>query len=80
MWCAQAMTAREIEGASGHCYYADGKAVEPSATARDDELAERLCMATSQLLQGGCAIVSSATEKSDTAQAVAPAQAASALE
>ena len=48
----QAMTAKAVEGVSGQ-YFADGKQVEPSATAQDSELAERLCMATSQLLQGG---------------------------
>ena len=48
----QAMTAKAIEGMSGQ-YFADGKEMEPSAAAQDGELAERLCMATSQLLQGG---------------------------
>jgi NAD(P)-dependent dehydrogenase (short-subunit alcohol dehydrogenase family) len=47
-----AMTATDIEGESGK-YYADGRAVEPSVAAQDDELAEALCMATSQLLSGG---------------------------
>lgn len=46
------MTAKAIEGMSGQ-YFADGKEMEPSAAAQDGELAERLCMATSQLLQGG---------------------------
>ena len=48
----QAMTARDIEGMTGQ-YFADGKEMEPSAAAQDSELAEQLCMATSQLLQGG---------------------------
>ena len=48
----QAMTAEVIEGVSGQ-YFADGKQIQPSATAQDNELAERLCTATSQLLQGG---------------------------
>ena len=47
-----ALTAEAVGGESGS-YYADGVAVEPSAAAQDDELAERLCMATTQLLQGG---------------------------
>ena len=47
-----AVTARGIEGQSGK-YYADGKVVDPSEAAQDDELAEALCMATSQLLAGG---------------------------
>jgi hypothetical protein len=46
-----AVTGREIEGVSGG-YYSDGQAVEPSAAALDDELAERLCMVTSALMHG----------------------------
>ena len=57
-----ALTAETIVGESGN-YYADGVAVEPSAAAQDDELAERLCMATTQLLQGGnCGSASEAKE------------------
>eukprot|EP01047_Picozoa_sp_COSAG01_P079905 COSAG01_NODE_15334_length_1348_cov_1.626902_2_plen_68_part_00 len=47
-----AVTGREIEGVSGG-YYSDGQAVEPSAAALDDELAERLCMVTSALMHAG---------------------------
>jgi hypothetical protein len=64
------MTAKAIEGVSGQ-YFADGKEVEPSATAQDNELAERLCMATSQLLQGGSSTKSSDSGTSGSTETIA---------
>ena len=65
----QAMTAKTIEGVSGR-YYADGKEVVPSAAAQDHELAERLCMATSQLLQGGSPVKTSTSSTTRTTDSV----------